>query len=321
MMFGGKRSVLVLGLILCAPLAAAGQVRMYAGHAGNSGGNAPGGSPGAFSSVDPATGQVTVIGTPDVGGGGVAGLASDGKEIYAALTIQGAATLVTIDPATGTIDRTIGPVTLAGGGVCSIGDLAMGANRVLYGFTSVGKGHACDGKAAGTLVTIDTTTAVATAIGRPMEAAYGSNGDNVNGGLAVDGAGRLWLSPGWSHPEPGKFFVLNKTTGLITDTLDLSGVYPDVNGANGLAWNPMDRQLYASFEMFGSDPADQRSLWRINPSTGASQLVADTGFRLHDLVFVGTVSSAPVLGMGSFVLLAVLMTVLGIYVLRRRAAV
>jgi len=321
MRFGGKRSVLVLGLILCAPLAVAGQVRMYAGHAGNAGGNSPGSSPGAFSSVDPATGQVTVIGTPNGGGGGVAGLASDGKEIYAALAIQGAATLVTINPITGTIDRTIGPITMAGGGLCAIGDLAMGANRVLFGFTSNGQNHLCDGNSAGTVVTIDTATAVATAIGRPMEAAYGSNAENVNGGLAVDGTGRLWLSPGWNHPEPGKFFVLDKTTGLIADTLDLSGVYPDFDGANGLAWNPMDGQLYASFEMYGSDPADPRSLWRINPSTGVSQLVADTGFRLHDLVFVGTVSSAPVLGMGSFVLLTLLMTVLGVYTLKRRTFV
>lgn len=294
---------------------------MYAGHAGNSGGSSLGGAPGAFSSVDPATGQVTVIGTANVSGGGVAGLASDGGEIYAALAIQGASTLVTIDPATGTVDRTIGPITLDGGGTCAIGDLAMGASRVLYGFTSNGQNHFCDGNQAGTLVRINKTTAVATAVGRPMEALYGPSADNVNGGLAVDGAGRLWLSPGWSHPDLGKFFVLDTTTGLVADTRDLSGVYPDDDGANGLAWNPSDGQLYASFEAFGSDTADPRSLWRINRSTGSSQLVADTGFRLHDLVFLGAVSSAPVLGMGSFVLLALFMTLLGIYTLQRRSSV
>lgn len=313
-------SVIVLGLVLCIPLATTAQVRLYAGHSGSGGGEI---APGAFSSVDPATGQVTVIGTANVSGGGVAGLASNGREIFAALAISGAATLVTIDPATGTVGRTIGPIVLSGGGPCSIGDLAMGSDGVLYGFTANGWDHVCDGKLAGTLVTINTKTAVATALGRPMETAYGTgSAGNVNGGLAVDGAGRLWLSPGWNHPQPGRFFELNRTTGLVASTRVLSGVFPDDDGANGLAWNPVDGRLYASFEGNASDPVDRRSLWAINPSTGASQLISDTGYQLHDLVFFSPAptSAAPLLGTRAFTLMAGLMIVFGLYSLRRRTS-
>lgn len=197
----------------------------------------------------------------------------------------------------------------------------MGSSGVLYGFTSNGNNHECDGENAGTVVTINRTTAVATALGRPMEAAYGAT--NVNGGLAVDGAGRLWLSPGWNHPDLGKFFELDPTTGLVVDTLVLTGTFPDDDGTNGLAWNPNDGRLYASFEAFASDPVDQRSLWAIDPSTGASQLIADTGYHLHDLVFANLVPSAgaPVLGLGSFILLTVLMVALGVHTLQRRTSV
>jgi len=286
------------------PIAALGDGTLYAGHAGSGSGDP---NPGAFSLVDTDTGQVTIIGTANASGG-VAGLASNGSVIYAALAVSGAAVLATIDPATGNVDQTIGPITLSGGGPCAIGDLAMGASGVLYGFTSNGNGHVCDGHNAGTLVTINTTTAVATALARPMEVLYGAT--NVNGGLAVDGSGQLWLSPGWNHPDLGKFFRLNTTTGLVEATLILSGEFPNIGGANGLGWNPTDGLLYASFESTGAST----NLWAVNPTTGTSQLVADNGYNLHDLVSTNATlpsRSAPVLHFGTLGILAGLLAALG----------
>jgi hypothetical protein len=307
MMTKQLKVILVFFATLACSISVSAQTAFYAGHAGSGGGES---NPGAFSSVDLTNGQVSIIGVANVSGGGVAGLASDGITIYAALAVSGAAQLVTIDPVTGLVASTIGDVVLSGGGACAIGDLAMG-NGILYGMTSNGTNHVCDGLSGGLIVTIDTTTAVATAVGRP----FGS--DNIQGGLAVDGAGNLWLSPGWNHPDIGNLYILDKATGLIDSTLALSGEFPNNDGANGLVWNPDNGLLYASFEQ---DAPGNTSLWAINPLTGVSQLITDSTAQLHDIVAFGTgIAHSPVPALDRFglAILILLSLSLGFVTLRR----
>ena len=245
---------------------------------------------GNFSQVDLSDGSYTVLGQVTTRGG-VSGIATDGETLYATLG-GGPAELVTLDPATGNILTTVGTVTLDGGGGCSIGDIAMGANNILYGITANSRGHVCEGPdennvSAGTILVIDTSTAVATALGRPVEDQFGDG--NVNGGLAVDGEGNLWLSPGWNHPDPGHFYVINTSTGLIESTLDLSGdLASRPDGPNGLMWNPEDGLLYASFIQFDLDTG----LWSVDPATGESTLITDSAARFHDLVSPQAISSS-----------------------------
>jgi hypothetical protein len=304
------KAILVFVAILAFSVSVSAQTVFYAGHAGGGGGEA---NPGAFSSVDLTNGQVSIIGVANVSGGGVAGLASDGITIYAALAVGGAAQLVTINPVTGTVASTIGDVILSGGGVCAIGDLAMG-NGILYGMTSNGSNHVCDGLSGGLIVTIDTTTAVATAVGRP----FGTS--NIQGGLAVDGSGDLWLSPGWNHPDPGNLYILNKTTGQIDSTLALSGDFPNDEGANGLVWNPDNGLLYASFEQ---DAPGNTSLWAINSLTGVSQLITNSTAQLHDIVAFGPgvppspALPVPALDRFGFAILILLALSAGLFGLRR----
>lgn len=308
------RLLALVGLVALA-LPAFSQSTFYAGHAGNGNGES---NPGAFSAFTPATGAVAVIGTANASGGGVAGLASNGSTIYAALAQSGAATLVTINPLTGTVASTIGPVTL-GGNACAIGDLAMGASGILYGITANGSNHVCDGNSAGTIVEISTTTGVATALGRPMQDLFSSS--NVNGGLAVDGAGNLWLSPGWNHPDPGNLYTLNLGTGLVDTTLALSGTFPNDEGANGLMWNPDDGLLYASFEQ---DAPGNTSVWQINPTTGASVLVTNSTAQVHDMVAVsgtpgaGGVTEIPVLPLWMMGLMTAALGFIGLRGIRQR---
>lgn len=314
------RQICVLAVISMASASAVGQSLFYAGLAGGGEGNP---NPGAFATVTVPAGSVTIVGTTNPTGGGVSGLATDGSVIYASISGGGgAAQLVTVNPATGAIINNIGNIVLAGGGICSIGDLTMSSGGVLFGITANSQGHVCDGNSAGTIVTINTSTGEATPLGRPMEVLYDAT--NVNGGLAFDGAGNLWLSPGWNHPDIGNIYRLSTTTGLVVQTLALSGTFPTGEGANGLAWNPDDGLLYASFEQ---DIATQNAIWTINPSTGVSALlVADTGYPLHDMLYAGAVTppppspsatSIPIMPFGLLLLTGGVLALLGMQQVRR----
>ena len=210
-----------------------------------------------------------------------------------------------IDPSIGAVIETIGTVTVDGK-PCSIGDLAMASSGPLFAITANAVGHVCDGDDendinAGTILTINPSTGAATVLGRPMEDLYSDV--NVNGGLAVDGSGNLWLLPGWNHPDPGKIFTLNTSTGLVDSVLTLTG--DTLNQANGLAWNPQDGMLYASWDQQSSS----QSFWRINPTTGETTLInAETGHNLHDLVFVSAPTvPVPTVPFGGLVLLVALL--------------
>ena len=210
-----------------------------------------------------------------------------------------------IDPSIGAVIETIGTVTVDGK-PCSIGDLAMASSGPLFAITANAVGHVCDGDDendinAGTILTINPSTGAATVLGRPMEDLYSA--DNVNGGLAVDGSGNLWLISGWNHPDPGKIFTLNTSTGLVDSVLTLTG--DTLNQANGLAWNPQDGMLYAGWDQQSSS----QSFWRINPTTGETTLInAETGHNLHDLVFVSAPTvPVPTVPFGGLVLLVALL--------------
>ena len=267
---------LLVTVVLVAALSNSVTAQVLAVHAG---GNAADNS-GALSSLNLETGDFTVLGEIS-NAGGVSGLATDGTVWYATLGGSRAGELVTLDPSDGAIVTTIGVVTLTGGGTCAIGDLAMGEDGTLYGITANATAHVCDGAQAGTILTIDTQTAAATVVGRPMESQYGKGADNVNGGLAVDGDGNLWLSPGWNHPDPGNFYIIDTSTGLIESTLTLTGPLAGTSdGPNGLMWNPADGLLYASWVPY---TADSKSLWSVDPTTGASLLITATADAFHDL--------------------------------------
>lgn len=251
---------------------------------------------GYVSSIDLSDGSFTPLN--QIHTGGVSGLATDGETWYATLA-KGAATLVTLDPISGEIIATIGAVKGESGNPCKIGDLAMGGDGVLYGISVGEASYPCDGpeypdglNRAGTILVIDTNTAVATAIGRPMDALIDEQfASNVHGSLAVDGEGRLWLSPSHNHPESGHLYTIDKNTGLIESKLKLiglpesilaDGAYP--TGFQGFTWNPGDGLLYASFWPW-VDEAIERSLWCIDPSTGTTKMISDSTGVFHDLAF------------------------------------
>lgn len=283
--FQSTARLIVFSLFMSCPSPALSQVLgVHAGSYDNA---------GYVSSIDVSDGSYTLL--DQIHTGGVSGLATDGETWYATLA-KGAATLVTLDPISGQIIATIGAVKGESGNPCKIGDLAMGGDGVLYGISVGEASFPCDGPGSpdglnrgGTILVIDTNTAVATAIGRPMDALSSTN--NVHGSLAVDGEGRLWLSPSHNHPEPGHLYIIDKNTGLIESNLQLSGLPDSVladdaypTGFQGFTWNPGDGLLYASFWPW-VDEAIERSLWCIDPATGATKMISDSTGVFHDLAF------------------------------------
>src|SRR5206468_10603065 len=117
---------------------------------------------GALIIIDQTNGSGTVVGTP-VGGVGLPGIAfhPDGRLFASTVTSGSSSTLIQVNPDTGALIATIGPITDNGTPI-SISDLSFQPGTgVLYGIRSSRDGLG----GGGFLYTINITTAVATFIG------------------------------------------------------------------------------------------------------------------------------------------------------------
>lgn len=279
-------------------------------HGGSGGG---GGDPSAVSRVDISTGALTILGIPYGDGRGLGGIAvSSSGVVYVSVAGNGPGRLITIDPNSGAMLSDIGVLTeVVSGEACSIGDLAMHPNGTLYGITANGRAHLCgDADNGGYLVTIDTTTAAVTIIGRDASL------DNDQGGLAITSDGTLYYKLGWSGRENNELYILNPATAAFQSTITLDTVFSVL----GLGAAP-DGTLYASF-WDGTDEA----LWSIDRGTGQTVRIGTTVAPNSSPAFVqdvawygGATATTPVPALSPWilVLMSVLLGFVGIRRLRR----
>ncbi len=229
-------------------------------HGGAGGG---GGDPGAVSIVDASTAALTILDTPAGVGKGLGGIAvSASGVVYVAVAGGGNGQLITVDPNTGALLSTIGNFTeVESGEGCLIGDLAMHPNGTLYGITANGDGPDCgaadDG---GYLVTINTSTAAVTIIGRD------SSLNNDQGGLAITSDGTIYYKLGWSGRENNELYILNPATAAFQSTIILDDTFSIL----GLGAAP-DGTLYGSFWQDNDE-----ALWVIDPNTGNTTRIGTT---------------------------------------------
>ena len=261
----------------------------------------PDGSPlsinnGSLVIVDQLTGAVTLIGHPS-GIAKMSGVAFEpnGDLFATALTQVGfppplgaspTTTLIKINPATGALLATIGPVTV-GGQPIQIADLAVQPSTgVLYGISATASG---DASAAGNLYTISTFTGAATLVGATGDF-FGSIAFAPNGTLYMHSADLV--GPNVVNPSL-------KTLSLI-DAHTLTSVpttaFP---GALGIRF---DGTIFAG-------EGDDGQIYMLNPITGLATVVGNTG-----LNFVGDLAFAPIPEPGTLGLFAI-----GLLAIARRA--
>jgi hypothetical protein len=147
------------------------------------------------------------------------------------------------------LDLTTGVATDIGAvNYAQIEGLATAPNGVIYGVDDDSY----------TLVTINTVTAVATAVG----AGDGNLGLSGVGdfGLTFDGAGNLWLSA----EAPGAFYSVNPSTGAAT--LVNGAQDPDLTGLAACGTT-----------IYGLDDGGTPSLAVVDPATGVATLVGPLG--------------------------------------------
>ena len=241
-------------------------------------------SQGAVLSIDQKTGAGTVSGTP-LPGLGLTGVATDSLgRVFASTGGADFATdgprLLRIDPWTGALFADVGRLQTVGGDDCYVGDLSFqpGTN-VLFGILgNQGPNPRCglttEGGVGGYLLSINTSTAQVTVIGR--DAALG----NSTGGLAFAPNGTLYYTPCWS--ESGSIYTLNPATAAVTSRtgfLDSNTCYM------GLAVRPTDGTIFASYDYENND----NRIFTLDPVTGARQEVGSPGnYLVHDLAFVNS---------------------------------
>lgn len=275
-------SFVLVGMLALFCSSASGQV-LFGVNGGSGGGYE---SPGAVLSISQTTGAGAVLGTP-MPGLGVTGVATDSQgRVFASTGSTDFATngprLIQINPATGALIADVGRLQTAGGDDCYVGDLSFqpGTN-VLFGILgNQGPEPRCGipGFAVGGyLLTIDTSTAQVTVVGR--DAAFG----NSNGGLAFAPNGTLYFTPCWD--DPGSIYTLDPATAAITSStafLDSGTCYM------GLAVRPTDGTIFASYDY----ESDDNSIFTLDPVTGARQVVGWPGdYLVHDLTFVNSSAS------------------------------
>jgi hypothetical protein len=242
-------------------------------------------SPGAVLSIDQTSGAGTVLGTP-LPGLGVTGVAADRLgRVFASTGAAESATngprLIQIDPATGALIADVGRLQTTGGDDCYVGDLSFqpGTNLLFGILGNQGPNPRCGitgGGAGGYLLTINTSTAQVTVIGRDV--AFG----NSNGGLAFAPDGTLYFTPCWSNS--GSLHTLNpETADILTST-----VFQDSGACYmGLAVRPTDGTIFASYD----ENSDDNRIFTLDPVTGTRQVVGLPGnYLVHDLVFLSPVS-------------------------------
>jgi hypothetical protein len=272
-------------------------------------------SPGAVLRINDLSGDGTVLATP-MPGLGLTGVANDSQgRVFASTgtandTADGPR-LIQIDPATGALINDVGRLQTAGGDDCFVGDLSFQPGTdVLFGVLgNQGPDPRCGIPSSGTggyLVTIDTTTAIVTVVGRDDTLG------NSNGGLAFAPNGTLYFTPCWD--DPGVILELNPANAAI---LDSTALEDEETCYMGLAVRPSDGSIFGTFD----DVNDDNSIYRINPSSGSRVLVGNPGdFLVHDLAFGAiAVSNAPALSIAGLALTLSALALIGKRRIARRS--
>lgn len=250
------------------------------------GGSGSSSSPGAVSVVDQTDASFAVISTP-VPGIGITGVAtSSSGRIFAITGSTSSDTdgphLLELDPATGGILNDVGRMTTSLGNDCYLGDLSFqpGTDTLFAVAGNQGDLPRCDQDSSpgGLLVTVDTSTANVTVIGR--DASLG----NSNGGIAFAADGTLYFTPCWSTDSV--LLTINPATADIVTTtpLDSGTCYM------GLAVRPSDGTLFASYDWESSSSV----MVTLDPQTGVETLIGTTGTEvIHDLTFTDGLPIGP----------------------------
>ena len=239
--------------VLFISLAAAGLARADILYGGNGNGSAV--FPGELVTINQTTGVGTLVGDP-VTPGGLSGIAFASPTLLYGSTIGNignVSTLITINPATGLLVTTIGPITAgATGPRISIGDLALQPGTgTLYGVRS----NADQTQSGGLLYTINTATGVATLVG--------DTGSDAGGGIAFAPNGTLYQTAFNNGFDFTSLNTLNPANAARIATVAVPRYY------EGLAVRS-DGTLWASSGT-GTD-----ALFTINPTTGAETFIGVT---------------------------------------------
>lgn len=249
---------------------------MYGGNGGFNNGLSI--NDGSLVIVDQLTAAVTLVGHP-AGVSRLTGIAFDSTgALFGSTSSPGGfpppppplvSTLIRIDPDTGALISTIGPITEGvGGPQISIADLAVqpGTN-ILFGVRSPNDGLGGEGR----LYTIDKTTGVATLVG-DTQSFFASIAFAPNGTLYEAAAD---LGP-MGEIVNARLNRVSPVNGMVLSSVATA----DVFGALGI--RPTDGVIFG-----GTGSGSQ--IYTINPATGAQTLVGSTG-----LNFVGDLDFRPV---------------------------
>jgi subtilisin family serine protease len=222
-------------------------------------------TPGGLVTLDQATGDGTLLGDP-ITPGGLTGIGFTSTGLLYGTTISGGASdLVLIDPDTGALVTTLGPITDGPTGIAiSIGDLAVQPGTdVLFGIRSNADGQ----DAGGALYTIDPTTGIGIFVG--------DTGTCGGGGLAFGPDGTLWFTGFIGCGAGLGLHVLDPTTGAILGSVLVSSFY------DSLAARPTDGALFAA-----PGGSSGSGIYEMDPATGIQVFVGQTGTgALSDLAF------------------------------------
>ncbi|MGD8929883.1 MAG: hypothetical protein PVI22_12990 [Lysobacterales bacterium] len=277
------RSMTVLMLLLLSAAPVQAQETMLGVH----GGSNQSGTPGRISTVNQNNANTIIIGAP-AAGVGLTGVATDSTGRVFATTgynqsnPENGPRLLEINPATGALISDIGRLSTAGGLNCYVGDLSFQPGTdVLYGVLANQGDDDCgweeESSPGGALLTIDTSTAEVTLIGRDPSLG------NANGGLAFHPDGTLYFTPCWSSD-----------TLLVTLDPDTAAVLTSKTLANkscymGLVARPSDGQLFGSYNWESN--WDPYVLVTLNPANGVATLVGHTYSAgiIHDLTFTDAI--------------------------------
>jgi len=258
------RTLFALAFLLLAPRSSAADEILYGGNGGH--GTAESTNDGSLLIVDPGSAAVTGVGHPD-GVARLTGIAFDPSGALFASTMTGGgfpppppapltSTLIELDPSTGRLLATIGPIRDGPGGPpMSVSDIAFQPGTgALFGVRSNQDGLGQPGR----IYRIDKTTGIATSLGNTpiffATIAFAPNGTLYE--VAAD------LGP--AGPSSPRLRTLNPATGEVLSAVSSSEFY------GALTVRPSDGALFGS-------TGDDHEIFRIDPATGQGTLVGDTG--------------------------------------------
>jgi hypothetical protein len=217
---------------------------------------------GALVIVDQTTVALTLVGTP-VPGIRISGVAFDSTGALFGSTIGAGgppitSTLIRIDPNTGALISTVGPITNGPGGpAIGIADLTVQPGTdLLFGM----RGPTDLGGGGGKLYVIDKATAVATFVGNTAP-------NNNHASIAFAPNGTLYESAFRLRLPfiPPALYTLNPANGAPLTSVPTAQFY------GSLAVRPTDSVLFA-----GGANVDLGPIYTLDPVTGVSTVLGDT---------------------------------------------